>query len=460
MKLTVLGGGGVRSPFLAKSIVANAKQCDITEVVFMDSDKEKIRIFGGLAKIISNRINKDIKFTYTSDPIEALKGANFIITTLRVGGDEGRAFDESVALDLGVLGQETTGAGGFAMAMRSIPILIEYCKLIKQVSDKDALIFNFTNPSGIVTQALRDAGYDNVFGICDAPSEFIKQLMRVLDASEEDFSIKCYGLNHLSWFKDMTVNGEDVTEKFLNDTEMYQSTEMRIFDRELVTIVGDVLMNDYLQYYYYRQQKVDNIKNSNQTRGKLIFGINQKMLDKLKDINIEKEYDKAFDIYIEHYMARENSYGMIETGKERIDLMKRINIDEFIEEPDKGGYAGIALNFIKAYVGGKKCEMVLSIPNNGAIKELDDSDVVEVSCVVEKGSVKPIPVEGIGDMQLNLIKTMKLYEKTAVKAIMNRSRKEAMKALTINPLVNSFEIAKKIVDQYIAQYEVYTGKWI
>lgn len=459
MKLTVLGGGGVRSPFLAKSIVSGAALGDITEVVFMDNDAEKIRIFGGLAKIISNRINSDIKFSYTTDPVEALTGADFVITTLRVGGDESRVFDERVALDLGVLGQETTGAGGFGMAMRSVSALLEYCKIIKEVGSKDALIFNFTNPSGIVTQALRDAGYDNVYGICDAPSEFIKQLIRAFDTTEEDFSIKCYGLNHLSWFKEMTVKGKDVTEEFLNDRELYMSTDMRTFDRELVSVVGDVLMNEYLQYYYYRQKKVDMIIDSKQTRGELILDVNQKMMEKLKDIDVEKDYDKAFDIYIEHYMIRENSYGMIETGHERIDLMKKQNIDEFIAEPDEGGYAGVALNFIKAYVGGKKCEMVLSIPNHGAIKELEDTDVVEISCIIDKGQVTPVPVDGIGDMQVSLMKTMKLYEKTAVSAIMNRSKEEAIKALTINPLVNSYRIAKEIVERYVDKYEGYTGKW-
>lgn len=459
MKLVVLGGGGVRSPFLAKSIVSNADIGSITEVVFMDIDKEKLRIFGGLAKIISNRIDPNIKFSYTTDAVEALTDADFVITTLRVGGDACRTHDERVALDLGVLGQETTGAGGFGMAMRSISVLLEYCRIIKEVAKDNVLVFNFTNPSGLVTQALRDAGYNNVFGICDAPSEFIKQLARSVGSSEEDFSIKCYGLNHLSWFKEAKVNGIDVTDRLLNDEEIYNSTDMRSFDRELVGLVGDALMNEYLQYYYYREQKIDKIKSSKQTRGELILEVNEKMYEKLKDIDVEKDYDKAFDIYLEHYMIRENSYGMIETGKERIDLMKKQTIDEFIAEPDAGGYAGVALNFIKAYVSGKPCEMVLSIPNDGAIKELDDTDVVEISCIIEKGKVTPVPVDGISDMQLNLMRTMKFYERTAVSAIVNRSREQAIKALTINPLVNSYSIAKQIVDKYIDKYEVYTGKW-
>lgn len=459
MKLVVLGGGGVRSPFLAKSIVANAHIAEITEIVFMDNDGEKIGIFGGLSKIISERINPEIKFSYTTDAKAALTGADFVITTLRVGNDLCRTYDERVCLDRGILGQETTGAGGFGMAMRSIPALLEYCDLIKEVASKDALVFNFTNPSGLVTQALRDAGHDNVYGICDAPSEFIKQMIRAVDATPETFSVKCYGLNHLSWFKDATVNGEDVMGKILDNEEVYQSTDMRSFDRELVGLLGDCMMNEYLQYYYYRQKKVDTIKAAPKTRGESILDINTRMMENLKGLDAEKEYDKVFDIYMEHYMERENSYGFIETGVTRIDLLDRMTIDEFIAKPDEGGYAGVALNFIKSFVGGTPCEMVLSLPNNGAIKELKDTDVVEVSCIIEKGKVTTVKVDDIHEMQLNLIKTMKLYERTAAKAIAEKSKQKAVQALMVHPLVNSYKLANEIVEEFTNRFEQYTGKW-
>lgn len=459
MKLVVLGGGGVRSPFLAKSIVTNAHLADLTEIVFMDNDEEKINIFGGLSKVIANRINKDIDFTYTTDAEMALKDADFVITTLRVGGDLCRTYDERICLDRGVLGQETTGAGGFGMAMRSIPALIEYCDMIKKVSKSNALVFNFTNPSGLVTQALRDAGHDNVYGICDAPSEFIKQMIRAVDATPETFSVKCYGLNHLSWFKDATVNGEDVMGKILDDEKVYKSTDMRSFDRELVHLLGDCMMNEYLQYFYYRQKKIDTIKNAPRTRGESILDINTRMMENLKGMDAEKDYDKVFDIYMEHYMERENSYGFIETGVQRIDLLDRMTIDEFIAKPDEGGYAGVALNFIKSFVGGTPCEMVLSLPNNGAIKELKDTDVVEVSCIIEKGKVTTVAIDDINEAQLTLIQTMKLYERTAADAIREGSREKAIKALTVHPLINSYKIAKEIVDEFISKYSDYTANW-
>ena len=459
MKLVVIGGGGVRSPFLAKSIAANAETASITEVVFMDNDGEKLNVYGRLSKVIAHRVNSSVKFALTTDPVEALSDADFVITTIRVGGDECRVSDERIALEQGVLGQETTGAGGFGMGMRSIPVLLEYCEIIRRVSKKNVLVFNFTNPSGMITEALRSAGYSNVFGICDGPSEFIKQVVAVLAVREEHFSIRCYGLNHLSWFTEATVNGVDVTKRIIEDANLYNRTDMRIFDRELARISGNVLMNDYLQYYYYREQKIRSIANASCTRGEQIQEINRTMFRELELIDVEEDPEAAFQIYLKNYSERENSYGVIETGTERFVKIEPKSIDEFIAEPDDGGYAGVALRFIRSYVTDCPCEMVLSVPNNGALKALEDTDVVEISCLVEKGRVAPIGVDNIDEMQLVLIRNMKTYEKLAVRAITTRSRSCALKALTIHPLVNSFSIAKAILESYISAYESYCGGW-
>ena len=171
MKLTVIGGGGVRSMFLAKSIAQRAHDLHITELVFMDCDADKLRIYGGLARHVARLLDPALKFTLTTDADEAVRDADYIITTIRVGGDHTRVRDERIALDLGILGQETTGAAGLSFAMRSVPALADYCERIKRLSKPTVKVFNFTNPAGVVSQALRDMGYDFTYGICDAPSE-------------------------------------------------------------------------------------------------------------------------------------------------------------------------------------------------------------------------------------------------------------------------------------------------
>lgn len=176
MKLTVLGGGGVRSAFLAKSLAYNAHRIGLTEVVFLDNSADNLAIFGEIARYVFTTIRPDIHFTTTTDPVAALQNANYIITTLRVGGDESRIRDERIALQHNTLGQETTGAGGFAMAMRSIPAILDYCRLIEAHAAEDAILFNFTNPSGLVTEAIVKSGFKRrVYGICDAPSELIRE---------------------------------------------------------------------------------------------------------------------------------------------------------------------------------------------------------------------------------------------------------------------------------------------
>ncbi|MCH4888982.1 glycoside hydrolase [Acidaminobacter sp. JC074] len=459
MKLTLIGGGGVRSPFLAKSIALGAHLGGIKEVVFMDTDKEKLDKFGLMAKIISNKINPDLDFKITTDSIEAIKDADYIITTLRVGQDEGRVIDERIAMKYNLLGQETTGAGGFGMALRSIDVLINYCQLIKEHAKKDALVFNFTNPSGIVTQALRKKGFNNVYGICDAPSEFIKQLVAILDVDENDFSIKCFGLNHLSWFKDARVKGKDVMGELLNHDKLYTDTEMRLFEPSLVKQSNNMLLNEYLYFYYYRDKAIKSIKSAGQTRGELIKEVNQDMMKELKTVDVQNNFDKAFNIFMSYYLIRENNYFSIESGELRPKQLQVPSVREMLDADDEGGYAGVALNFIKAYHSGKSVEMVLSIPNEGAINGLEDDDVVEISCTIKKGTIIPKHVGHVDDFQLNLIRTIKFYERNVVEAILEKSKSKAVKALTIHPLINSYDLAVKLVDEYLEAHKAYIGEW-
>jgi len=456
MKLAVLGGGGVRSPMLAKSIMNRAGLLGIDKVVFMDNSSEKLRIYGGLAKRIAGMIDSDISFTLTTDPVEAVKDADFIITTLRVGGDRGRTLDERIALNHGILGQETTGAGGFAMAMRSIPALLEYCKLVKQYAKPGAYIFNFTNPSGLVTQALRDEGYDNVYGICDGPSEFIKELEALIGAKHKDVSVECFGLNHLSWYRSFKVKGQEIIKELIDNPMLYKKTEMRFFDPELAKSMG-MLFNGYLYYYYSREQAIANISKSGKTRGETILEINNDMHDELAGLYIEKEFDRASQIYLKYYDKREKSYMAIESGTQREE--KKLEFDLGTKGEDDGGYAGVALNFIESLITGEKSEMVLSVPNNGSMEGLNDNDVIEVTCHIDKNGAKPIKVGKVDEMQMYLIRQVKLYERLAAEAIRTKNIEAARKALMVHPLVNSYTLAKQLVAEYLEAHKEYVGQW-
>ena len=457
MKLAVLGGGGVRSPFLAKSIALGAKETGITETVFMDIDSEKLNIYGKIAKKVAYLINPELEFSLTTDAEQALTDADFVITTIRAEGDEGRVFDERTALNEGVLGQETTGAGGFAMALRSIHALIEYCNLAQRVAKPDAPIFNFTNPSGLVTQALRTMGYSNVYGVCDAPSGFLRQVRDMM--GDRSITMECFGLNHLSWFHNFRSGDENVTEKVISHPKLYSETEMRLFDKDILSISDNLIPNEYLYFFHYRDRAVNSVLASSETRGETILRINRHMLEEMRTIDIDSDFDKAFYCFMSHYAMRENSYFSIESGKIREEKFNVPTVEDYIKQPENGSYAAVALDYIKAKNTGKAVDMVLSVPNEGALDFLDADDVCEITCTVDAQGVHPHRADNVPEMQKNLIRAIKHYENLTVEAIIEKNKSKAVKALTVHPLVCSYPVAKKLVDVYSERYEKYIGKW-
>lgn len=453
MKITVIGGGGVRSMFLAKSIAQKAEALHIDRLCFMDNNEEKLRIYGGMAAHIAKLLCPNMKFTLTSDAVKAVTDADYVITTIRVGEDDMRAKDERIALNKGILGQETTGAAGFSFAMRSVPALAEYCELIKKYSNKNVKVFNFTNPAGVVSQTLRDMGYDFTYGICDAPSGMLRSFALLYGQSPKDISGEVYGLNHLSYFKSITLNGRDIMPELIENDEAYKKTDMRYFEKELLRDRKSVL-NEYLYYFYYREQAVENILNAEQTRGEQIRDINKNMTAELAKMDIENDFEGCLRVFNKWYGMREGSYMASETG------VKRTAPWEFdIYGEDDGGYAGVALKFIETAQSGKTGTMIMCIPNNGAINGLRDDDVVEITCDVSADGCAPHKMGDVDEQNFEIIRRVKIYERLASKAIRDRDKSAAIQALTLHPLVNSYSLAKKLTEEYIEHNKEYINGW-
>ncbi|WP_410750183.1 glycoside hydrolase [Citrobacter sp. U14242] len=452
MKLTVLGGGGVRSAFLAKSLAYNAHRIGLQEVVFLDNAEENLKIFGEIAHYVFSKIRPDIHFRLTTDPDSALQDANYIITTLRVGGDESRVRDERIALNHNTLGQETTGAGGFAMAMRSIPAILNYCHLIEEHAAPDAILFNFTNPSGLVTEAIIKSGFKRrVYGICDAPSELIRELPEILKCDEADLKVECYGLNHFSWFTHFTVKGEEVTDRLVNNPELYNKTAMQYFSPELVQLCDKQLLNEYLYYYYYREVALKAIQNSPETRGEMIARINHEMREELQHVDAKENPEAAFDIWMKHYLRRENTYMQNESHQEKFNAREPLTLQQFIEEPDTGGYAGVALDILEAVNSSTTKRIVVSLQNNGTLDFLRPDDVIEISCDLSKEGLKPVTPKHVPDAQKNMISCVKEYERLAVAAIMQKDKSLAIRALMAHPLIGSWSLAEKLIHEYLSE---------
>lgn len=453
MKITVIGGGGVRSMFLAKSIAQKAERLHIDELCFMDNNEEKLRIYGGMASHVAKLLCPKMKFSLTADAVEAVKDADYVITTIRVGEDDMRAKDERIALSKGVLGQETTGAAGFSFAMRSVPALAEYCELIKKYAKKNVKVFNFTNPAGVVSQTLRDMGYDFTYGICDAPSGMLRSFALLYNENPNNIAGEVYGLNHLSYFKSIMLNGKDIMNELIENDEAYAKTDMRYFEKDLLRDRKSIL-NEYLYYFYYREKAVENILNAEQTRGEQIRDINKHMTAELSKMDIENDFEGCLEIFNKWYGMREGSYMASETGAKRTTPW---HFD--IYEEDDGGYAGVALKFIETAQSGTKGTMIMCIPNENSIDGLRADDVVEITCDVDENGCTPHHIGKVDAQNLEIIRRVKMYERLASKAIREKDKASAVQALTLHPLVNSYSLAKELVDEYIEHNKAYSGAW-
>lgn len=453
MKIAVIGGGGVRSMFLAKSISQKAKALGIDELYFMDNNEKKLNIYGNMAKHVAFVNCQDLKFILTTDPVEAIKDADYVITTIRVGEDDMRAKEERISLSLGVLGQETTGAAGFSFAMRSVPALAQYCEIVKKYAKPNAKVFNFTNPAGVVSQTLRDMGYDFTYGICDAPSGMLRSFADLYGVSADRIKGECYGLNHLSYFEKITLDGKDITKELILNPKAYEKTDMRYFEKDLL-LNRNAILNEYLYYFYYREKALENILNAEKTRGEQIAEINRNMTAELSKLNCEKDFHKCLEVFERWYGQRENSYMASESGKKKTTPM---HFDPLSK--DEGGYAAVALSYIDIIAKGETGTIILCVPSGGAVKGLLDTDVVEITCDVDEKGVIPHKFQNADKENLSLIQSVKNYERLASKALREKSIKAAVDALTLHPLVNSYSIAKELVEKFTELNKEYTDGW-
>lgn len=443
MKIAVIGGAGVRTVIFINGLLKRYKKLNIDEIFLFDINKEKLDIIGKLCMYVVEREKKDLKITLCDTCEEAVTGTDYIVTTLRVGGDHSRVEDERAALSAGVIGQETTGAGGFSMAARAIPVLLDYCKIFQKYAP-EAWIFNFSNPSGLVTQALTQAGYDKVIGICDAPSATKFRMAKKLGVEEDELYVEFFGLNHLSWISSVKKNGEEILPDLVNDEAFLDSMqEFKTMDPEAIRS-SKMLPNEYLYYYYHREKALEHILNSENTRGEAIEKINQRMMKELSGMDINADQEEALQTFLYYMQVRENSYMSVESGVSARPLLEKGKLPV----PEGMGYAGVMLDCIEGMQSKEGKYLVLCIKNQGSLNFLDNDDIVEVTCKVSSTGIEPVKFEKIPLYCENLIRTIKSYEKCSIEAIVTNDREKAIWALAMNPLVNSWSVARKLEEEF------------
>jgi 6-phospho-beta-glucosidase len=463
MKMALIGGGGVRSPLFVASALRRAERVGLEELCLQDIDPEKLEVFGALSREVARRAETDVRITTTTDPEAALDGARHVVTTIRVGAEQGRVLDERIALKHGVLGQETTGPGGFAMALRSIPAILKYAALLERVSP-GAWLYNFTNPAGLVTQALRDAGFNRTIGICDGANVGHQAVADWLKLDPRRLRAEVFGLNHLSWTRRVLLDGQDKLAPLLRDPAFLSGTMMKLFEPDLVAQVR-MWINEYLFYFYYAERAVESITADGKTRGEEIVGLNRRLMDQLRGSDLEHEPALGLRVFYAYLNRRHATYMHYaqpdgpSMGAADQAQAEQLRAAEAPPASDGEGYAGVALGIVEALETNEPLYTALNVPNEGAIEGMEPDDVVEVSCVVDRQGVRPLRIGAMPASQAELVHNVKLYERLTVQAIAKRSRATAVAALMAHPLVLSYSRARPLVDEYLAAHREWVGEW-
>jgi 6-phospho-beta-glucosidase len=462
MKLVVIGGAGVRAPLLMPAVAKRQRGLDLKELVLLDSDEQKLNLIAPICRFVADKSGSEFRIDATSDVRSALTGADAVITTIRVGTEEARVLDERIALEHGVLGQETTGPGGFAMALRSIPVVASYARQMRQLCP-DAWLLNFTNPAGLVVQALSaEFPQLKLAGICDTPSSMHRQLAAAFDRPTSEVRVRLFGLNHLSWLAEALVDGENVVPQLIEDDRLTElMPETALFDRDLLRLLG-MIPNEYLYFYYYRERAVANIQAAGESRGEQVRRLSSELVRDLKEIDPPKNPERAWRRYRQYLDSRHGTYlAMEHGGQEALEQAesKTHKADDGDDSTDGGeGYAGVAFDILAA-AGGAPARIVANVPNRGAIEGMQDDDVVETVCEAGPGGLRTIPAGPVPEDSLLLMQAVKRYERLTVEAIGTRSHSLAVEALMAHPLVGSYSLATSLVDAYLKEHQKYVGEW-
>jgi len=441
--MTMLGAG-VRAPFVLHGLVAGQGDLGLDEVVLHDTDPERLELMAALGAYMCEQWGAAFAVRGETDPRAAIAGARFVFSAIRPGQEAARAVDEEVPLKHGVLGQETTGPGGFAMALRTIPAMLGYARLIEEVAP-DALLVNFTNPVGIVMQALHDHTSVRAVGICDGPISMQRSVAAFLGLPRERVHADYFGLNHCGWIHRLLVDGRDRLPEVLDRFEELQAADeqWRLFDPALVRAIG-MLPMEYLYFFYYRDRAVEHIRGSGSSRGRQLQALNDGLWPVLRACIDAADLPGALTAWERAMGERDATY----FARERGETLP----DEAVEPGDvfEGeGYEGVATAVMTAAVQRRKIPLILNVPNRGAIGGLRDDDVVEVTCLADEHGAHPIAQGRMPDAAMSLVAQVKVYERLTVRAAVEGSYDAALGALLVHPLVASFPVAKAILDGYL-----------
>jgi len=440
-KIAFLGGGGVRTPLVVFGINESAKKLDAEELVLYDIDAQRAEIIARLGREVVRSESGTLRISVAHTPEEAVDGASFVLNSLRVGGIGTRAHDERAAMQCGYPGQETTGPGGVAMGQRTIPIAIEQARMVERIAPS-AWIINFTNPAGLITQAVAHHSSARVIGICDTPTELLHRIQTALGASASDVVCEYVGLNHLGWVRRVLLKGEDVTARILNDDALLsQLYSAPLFDHDLIRALG-LIPTEYLFFYYSRRRALENQRKQGSTRGEQIAQMNESLMQRLMQLLSAGDESAALQAYIDYLNLRSGSYMKLEgEGKSAFD----VSAPE--EDPFRAasGYHRIALQVMNALSSEEVDRVIVNVRNGNTIPEIEPGDIIEAACHIRREHVEPIAVGSLPEAVRGLVLAAKAYERAAIEAAISGSERDLRKAMLLYPSIGEWEPSAELL---------------
>ncbi|MFD8422746.1 6-phospho-beta-glucosidase [Streptomyces sp. NPDC059668] len=434
MKLTILGGGGFRVPLVYGALLGDRAEGRVTRVVLHDVDAARLT---AVARVLAEQAAGDPdapEVSFTTDLDDALRGADFVFSAIRVGGLEGRAADERVALDEDVLGQETVGAGGIAYGLRTVPVAVDIARRVARLAP-DAWVINFTNPAGLVTEAMSRHLGDRVIGICDSPVGLGRRIATVLGANPREAFIDYVGLNHLGWVRGLRVAGRDELPRLLADPALLGSFEEgKLFGADWLRSLGAV-PNEYLHYYYFNREAVRAYQRAEKTRGAFLRDQQGSFYEEMK------HPDTAALTTWERTRAEREATYMAENRD-------AAGAGERAADDLSGGYEKVALALMRAIARDERTTLILNVRNRGTLAVLDTDAVIEVPCLVDANGAHPVSVAPLPGHATGLVCAVKAVEREVLSAAESGSRTTAVKAFALHPLVDSVNVARRLVDGY------------
>ncbi len=413
VKVAVVGAGSTYTPELVEGFVTRGDRLPVDELVLLDIDPERLGIVGALAERMARRAGWSGTVRQTLDQVDAIEGADFVVVQLRVGGNQARYQDETIPLRFGCIGQETTGPGGFAKALRTVPVILGLAELTAERGAPGAWFVDFTNPTGLVTQALLDHGH-RALGLCNVAIGFQREFAKLFGVTPDRVQLDHVGLNHLTWERKVLVDGVDRLPDLLDAAEFadYRKEYAEEIPSELIQLLR-ALPSGYLRYYYMTGRVMEELRGGH-IRAQEVMEIEAGLLELYKDPTLDTK-------------------------------------PKLLEERGGAFYSDAAAALIASLHAGTGDVQVVNVRNDGAIPNLPGEAVVEVSARIDQDGAHPLPTEPLAPEMLGLVQHAKAYELLTSRAAMSGSRNDALIALMANPLVGDYEVAAPLLDALLEQ---------